>query len=138
MPESTRRGCGMVKGMADESRILAVETAFFSALVAGRTDTLDHLLAADFKLIDLTGALITKPELISAIAWGNLSFESIDPLESEVRSYGSMAVVTGQTKVAGQFGGMAFDAASRYTHIYVEVDGGHQLVAVQGTPILSE
>jgi Domain of unknown function (DUF4440) len=127
----------MVKLMDIESQVWAAEADYFNALMMQRTEVLDQLLHPDFTLIDLAGSVITRVELIGSIAWGNLSFETIEPVESTIRFFGQVAVVTGETRVSGQFGGTAFAANSRYTHVFLEHDGRHQLVSVQGTPIVS-
>ena len=125
-------------GMQDEAQVRAAESGFFSALVAGNTETLEHLLAADFTLVGINGALIGKSELIGAMAAGVLIFNRVEPVEAAVRFYGATAVVTGQTRMNGAFGGVPFAAESRYTHVFVGQDGRWQLVAAQGTPIAGE
>ncbi len=124
--------------MQDEAQVRAAESGFFSALVAGNTETLEHLLAADFSLVGINGALIDKSGLIGAIAAGLLIFYRIEPVEAAVRFYGGTAVVTGQTRMNGAFGEAPFAAESRYTHVFAEQDGRWQLVAAQGTPIAGE
>jgi len=128
--------CAMFKAMDNESRVRAAEAEFFSALLSADVAALDDLLADDFTLIGLNGALITKPDLRGAIAAGILVFERIDPVSADVRFYQHMAVVTGQTSMAGQFSGTAFTADSRYTHVFDGQNARCRLVAAQGTPIV--
>jgi hypothetical protein len=121
--------------MPDESSVRTAEADFFSALVAGDTGTLDRLLAADFTLIATNGMVISKGELMGAIAGGILVFDRIEPVSATVRSYGGTAVVTGQTKMSARFAGMSSVMDSRYTHVYVEMDGRLQFVTAQGTAV---
>ena len=116
--------------------VLAAERDFFAALIAGRVDTLEDLLTADFTLADLAGSLVEKPGLLAAIASKELQFEAIDQQEARIRFYGMAALVTGSTQMSGRFAGSPFTAASRYTHVYVEQDGRWRLAAAQGTPII--
>lgn len=125
----------MFKAMDNESRVRAAEAEFFSALLSADVAALDEVLADDFTLVGLNGALITKSDLRGAIAARILVFERIDPVSADVRFYQHIAVVTGQTRMAGQFGGNPFTADSRYTHVFDGRNTRCRLVAAQGTPI---
>lgn len=117
---------------------LAAEKQFFSALLGAKQEALDQVLADDFILIDvMSGSEISKPALLGAIASGTVQFESIEVIESKVRSFPHTAVVTGSTQMRVRFGEAPFSAHSRYTHVYVEQQGRWRLVAAQGTPITS-
>jgi hypothetical protein len=48
-----------------------------------------------------------------------------------------MAVITGQTEMAGWFGEQAFRARSRYTHVFVAEGEQWRMVTAQGTQIAS-
>jgi hypothetical protein len=121
--------------MPDESQVLAAERAFFAALIGGRPDNLDPLLLEDFTLVDLSGSLVTKSALLLAVGSGQLKFDVIDPVESQVRCYADTAIVVGRTRMEGRFQGEPFTFASRYTHVYRDHEGSARLVAAQGTPI---
>ena len=41
----------------------------------------------------------------------------------------------GWTRMRGAYGGAAFEAASRYTHVYVRMDGVWRMASAQGTKI---
>ena len=113
------------------------EQEFFTALVEADKTALDRLLADDFVLIDvLTGSEVPKSALLSAVADG-LQFEEINQIEFDTRVYGSVAIITGQTKMSGSYNGPRFDIDSRYTHVFVEQGNGWRLVAAQGTQILA-
>lgn len=125
--------------MQSESDPVAADQQFFAALLAADTADLDGLLADDFMLIDvMTGSEVPRAALLDVVGSGQLVFEAIDPAEVRRRRYGATAVVTGRTRMAGQYAGAAFAAASRYTHVYVEgAEGEWRMVAAQGTPIAS-
>jgi len=123
--------------MSDENDPLSAERAFFAALLAGSEADLKAILADDFVLVDvMSGSEISKLELLTVVGMGQLRFTKIDVHESRVRRYPpGTAVVNGRTEMAGWFGESAFSAHSRYTHVYVRMDGRWRLVAAQGTPI---
>ena len=123
--------------MKKELDPLAAEQEFFGALVAGKLEVLDQLLVDDFILVDvMRGGEITKPGLLAAVASGQAKFESIEPSETRVRSFGSTAIVNGRTEMRGRFGESAFAVRSRYTHVYVEQQGRLRLASAQGTQII--
>jgi len=125
--------------MEEVSDPLAVERAFFTALVEAGLETLDRVLADDFSLIDVVrGAEVTKASLLAVLGSGQLRFKAIEPTEQRVRHYSATAVVTGCTRMRAWFGGVPFATLGRYTHVYVEQQGRWRLVAAQGTPIASE
>jgi hypothetical protein len=115
---------------------LAVDSRFFIALVKPDQPELDRLLADDFIIIDvMRGSEIPKSAFVEAVVSRQVTFETIRPAERRVRSYPGTAVVTGRTQMKGRFGDAPFEASSRYTHVYVLLDGEWRMVSAQGTPI---
>lgn len=115
---------------------LGAEDAFFGALLSGDRAALQAVLMPDFLLIDvMSGSEIPAGILIEVVGSRQLRFESIDRIDSRVREYGDTAVVTGQTRMRGGYGDQAFEAHSRYTHVYVRREGAWRLASAQGTPI---
>jgi ketosteroid isomerase-like protein len=122
--------------MHDEPSPLAAEQQFFSSLIGGDVRALDRILGDDFLLIDvMTGSEVKKPQLLAVLGSGQLKFEAIQPVESQVRVYGITAVITGRTQMSGRFDETPFTASSRYTHVFVEDQGQWRLVSAQGTQI---
>lgn len=122
--------------MNAEAESLAAEDRFFATLLEGDTEGLDRVLADDFILIDvMTGSEIPKPSLLAVVGAGQLKFDIIERADHLVRIYQTTAVITGRTRMKGQFAGTSFATSSRYTHVYVEQQGVWRLVAAQGTQI---
>ncbi|MBA3832850.1 MAG: nuclear transport factor 2 family protein [Chthoniobacterales bacterium] len=112
------------------------EQEFFAALIEADLGTLDNVLSDDFVLIDvMSGSEIAKSALLEVIGSGQLKFGNIVREEFRVRTYGQTAVVTGRTKMRGEFNGQPFGASSRYTHVFVERGDRWRIVAAQGTQI---
>jgi ketosteroid isomerase-like protein len=120
-----------------ESEVKAAEDRFFESLLLGDRSGLDRILDDDFLLIDvMTGSEVPKAALLEVVGLRQLVFEAVARIDARVRSYEGTAVVTGQTRMKGQYGGASFSAHSRYTHVYVRGAGGSwRLVSAQGTPI---
>ena len=96
----------------------------------------DRFFAADFVLIDvMTGSEIPGSVLADLVGARQLVFDSVERIDSRVRTYGLAAVVTGQTRMRGRYQDQPFSAHSRYTHVYVGGDSGWRLASAQGTPI---
>jgi ketosteroid isomerase-like protein len=124
--------------MRDQADVLAAEREFFLSLTKPDAPALHRLLTDDFNLVALNGAILDRSALLAAVEGGQLQFETIQPVESAVRFYGSVAVVTGRTEMSGHSGEAPFYFKSRYTHVYAEQEGRWRLAAAQGTPILGE
>lgn len=112
-----------------------IDRKFLNVLVAREFGTLEGILADDFTLIDLSGAVVTKAAFLGNLRSGDLNFEAIQPGDVSVRVYDSTALVTGCTVMRGTYKGAPFAFNSRYTHAYVNKLGRWQMVAAQGTPI---
>ncbi len=122
--------------MHNQSDPLAAEQQFFSSLIGSDVRALDRILGDDFLLIDvMTGSEVKKPDLLAVLGSGQLKFEAIQPVESQVRLYGITAVITGRTQMSGRFGETPFTASSRYTHVFVKEQSQWRLVSAQGTQI---
>lgn len=121
-----------------DNEVRDAENRFFEALLLGDRAGLDRILDNDFLLIDvMTGSEVPKSALLDVVGSRQLVFEAIARIDARVRSYGGTAIVTGQTRMKGRYGGASFSPHSRYTHVYVSGAGGWRLVSAQGTPIAS-
>ena len=115
-----------------------VEQAFFRALIEADEAALERLMADDCLLIDvMSGSEVTRAQLIDTVASGRLQFDEIDRIDYRVRSYGMMAIVTGQTEMIGSFDGQTFKVPSRYTHVFVDQGFGWRMATAQGTQIIA-
>src|SRR5437867_2686015 len=105
--------------MRDRPDPLDSDHQFFSALVEGDLDALHQLLTDDFTLIEvMSGSQIGKAAFIEAMESGHLQFTAIESLDAAARIYHGCAIVTGRTHLGGRLGDTAFEAHSRYTHVF--------------------
>lgn len=120
-----------------EADVLSAERAWFDGLLASRVPQLEVLLTGDFQIIDVSsGTQADRAMLLGALEAGQLHFEAIDVIESQTRRYGDTVLVTGRTRMRGEFQGRPFGAHSRYTHVFVRQEGRWRLASAQGTPIV--
>ncbi|WP_177176712.1 nuclear transport factor 2 family protein [Faunimonas pinastri] len=120
---------------------LAADQAFFTALQAADSDSLNALLSDDFILVDvLSGSTIPKSVLVGFVGAGDLVFNEIerDPGDLIQRDYEGLTIIIGRTRMNMTYEGETFTAESRYTHVLIEdFELGWQLVSAQGTLIPS-
>lgn len=120
---------------------VAADRYFFESLISGDCDALGQLMSDDFVMVDvMRGGTVRKDDFLHAIDAGVLSFESIVVAEEEgiVRSYPGITIIVGRTRMRGRFADQPFEAASRYTHVFVQSDDGWSFVSAQGTPIVED
>jgi hypothetical protein len=79
-------------------RLRAIETTRLKALVDADTATARRLMADDFQLINPAGALLTREELLGAVAAGGIDFRVLEPSAPiAVRLSGDSAALRYQT-----------------------------------------
>ena len=99
---------------------------------------LDRIYAADFIGVGPSGAVRTKPQVISDFKSGELKFQSIITDEVQVRSYGNTAVETGHSTMNGQDRGKAVPRDNRFTRVWVKQQGHWQLVLNHYSPLIMQ
>lgn len=112
-----------------------IEQRLAAAWVAGDPSFHEKTLAEDWSVIDATGRVLSKTEMLAEafLVDGQITRGVID--EVDVRLFGDWAIVTGRTQAAGQNGGVDFDVALRFTDVFALRDGNWQVVASQATLI---
>ena len=115
-----------------------VESTFFESLISGDAVGLQRIVSNDVVLIDvMSGSEVSGPQLAEVLRSGSLKFHSIERLGFNVRVYGEVAIITGQTVMEGNFEGQQFKINSAYTHVFVKENQSWRMVSAQGTPVTS-
>ena len=83
------------------SELTEIEQKLVRAWIAGDRGTVDSILAADWSVIDLTGHVLTKPQVMQELGSGDRRIESGSVDELNVRVFGEVAIVTGRSVLAG-------------------------------------
>jgi ketosteroid isomerase-like protein len=119
-----------------EGTVKAADRAYAAALTGANIAKLEELLASDFVLIDvMSGSKVAKPDLIPLIASGVLKFDKLDSTPEQSFILADACILVGSSKMAGSYYDQAFEARSRYTHVFVRTDGQWKLTLAQGTGI---
>jgi ketosteroid isomerase-like protein len=105
------------------------------AAVESDLETFNTILASDWTSIDLTGRVLTKPQVLQELASKERQIEAASIDDIRVREFGEVAVVTGRTTATGSYQGQRSTVVLRFTDVFVKRAGRWQAVASQGTLI---
>jgi ketosteroid isomerase-like protein len=94
---------------------------------------IDNLLSEDWAVIDPSGRLLSKAEVLEEMVSGARQIESglIDQLR--IRLFGDIAVITGRTSVTGTYQGSRSTVKLRFTDVCERRNTAWQVVASQAT-----
>ncbi|HEY7913197.1 MAG TPA: nuclear transport factor 2 family protein [Blastocatellia bacterium] len=117
-----------------EQRLRKLNEEWVAAFVQGDTATLDRLMAED---CIFTYALQgdDKAQFISDIASGALRAESLKRDNVEVRVYGPTGVMFALDTADWHYRGRHIQGHYRTIHVYSEIDGKWQIVAIHASPL---
>ena len=90
---------------------------------------LDRIYADDFIGVGPSGAVRTKPQVISDFTSGELNFQSITTGDVQIRIYGNTALETGLSTMIGKDKGKAVPRDNRFTRVSIKQQGRWRLVA---------
>jgi ketosteroid isomerase-like protein len=117
------------------SELTEIEQKLVKAWIAGDRGTVDSILAADWSVIDLTGHVLTRQQVMQELGSGDRRIESGSVDELNVRVFGEVAIVTGRSVLAGSYQGQRASVVQRFTDVFARRDGRWQVVASQGTQV---
>ena len=113
-----------------------IEERLAKAWVEGDRAFIEQILADDWSVIDLTGRVLSKAEVLEeAFSANDRKVSSMQIDDVNVRSFGEWAIVTGRTRAAGEYQGEAVEVTLRFTDVFANRNGNWQAVASQATLI---
>ncbi len=101
------------------------------AIVRQDRAAIEANMAEDFRQIDGGGNLEDKASFIAGLVSPKLRIDPYTVEDFEVRLYGDVALLSGRTKMTGQYDGKPFQSHYRYIDIYVRRDGLWRIISVQ-------
>lgn len=123
-------------GGSDVAELLSgIEEQLAAAWVAGDNSFHERVLADDWSVIDLSGRVLSKAEVLEEAFSGDRQITSGRIDEIRVRPFGDWAIVTGRTHMAGRYHGEDMEVTLRFTDVFARRDGNWQVVASQATLI---
>ncbi|MFY9610883.1 MAG: nuclear transport factor 2 family protein [Blastocatellia bacterium] len=133
MPRSEEDAKGEVADAASE--LTQIEHQLVKLWVDGNRDAIDAILAHDWSVIDLTGRVLTKAQVMKEFGSGDRRIESGSIDDLKVRVFGEIAVVTGRSVLTGSYQGERASVVQRFTDVFAKRDDRWQAVASQGTQV---
>ncbi len=103
--------------------------------IARNVETVEEILADDWRGVTATGEIRTKKDAIAQLRARDVEIESVDLHDIEVRAYGECAVVTGRELRTGTCVGRDLSGPSQWTDVFVRIAGRWQIVASQSTMV---
>ena len=117
------------------TELIGIEHRLVKAWLDNDRATVDSILAADWSVIDLTGSVLTKSDVLKEFGSGERRIESGSVDELIVRSFGEVAIVTGRSVLSGSYKGQRASVVQRFTDIFAKRNGRWVIVASQGTQV---
>jgi len=114
-------------------QLTEIEHRLISAWVAGDPTLHERILADDWTVVEPTGRILTKAEVLRDSFAGEREITRSEIDQIKVRDFGSFAIVTGRTRVAGRIGGQGVDIALRFTDVFTISGGELRCAASHGT-----
>src|ERR1700723_4078242 len=114
--------------------ILSIHTDIFNrALKEQDFAALEGLYAGDYMLVRPDGSVLNKQEGLQDLRSGGLRFHSIELGQTEVRMYGSPAVLTAESQAASSRKGMERRSHFRLIAVYVQEGQSIKRIHFQST-----
>jgi ketosteroid isomerase-like protein len=114
--------------------ILSIHTDSFNrALKEQDYAALEGLYAGDYMLVRPDGSVLNKQEVLQDLRSGGLRFHSIELGQTEVRIYGSTAVLTAESQAVSSRHGVESRSQFRLIAVYVQQGQSIMLVHFQST-----
>ncbi len=116
--------------------ILSIHTDTFNrALKEQDYIALEGLYADDYMLVRPDGSVLNKQEVLRDLRSGGLRFHSIELSQTEVRMYGSTAVLTAESQAVSSRNGVESRSHFRLIAVYVQLGQSIKLVHFQSTSL---
>ena len=113
--------------------LTAIEEQLAAAWVNGDHVFIERVLSDDWSVIDPTGRILTKSEVLKEAFTGEREITEGQVDQINVRDLGDAAVVTGRTRMSGRYQGAEMTVALRFTDVFVRTSREWKCIASQGT-----
>jgi hypothetical protein len=97
--------------------------------------TIDRLLAPEWSVTHIDGAVATRAEVLRDFETGNNQLQESDIDELRFQVYEGFAIVTGRNHARGEYRGQKYDVTLRFTDVFVGGNGQWQAVASHASRI---
>jgi ketosteroid isomerase-like protein len=117
------------------AELKALSDRWDDAIVRKDRRAIEENMANDFRQIDGSGNVETKTSFVEDLMSVDLQINPYAVEEFEVRLYGNVALLSGRTRMSGQYKGKPFNSHYRYIDVYVRDRQGWKIVSVHITKL---
>ena len=125
-------------GSNAEQEVRKFERRLIEAVLQHDVETLNRLYADDFIFTGSFGEVFNKEQAIANYRSGDITYESIETGDVQVRVYGNTAVSVGRATIKAHYQGQDLSGPYRYTVVYVKRGEGWQEVAFHSSRIAQQ
>ena len=115
------------------TELTRIEEQLAAAWVNGDQQFIERILSDDWSVIDPTGRVLTKAEVLQEAFTGERTITEGKIDQVNVRDFGEWAIVTGRTRMSGSYQGEQMTVVLRFTDVFVRTSGEWKCIASQGT-----
>jgi ketosteroid isomerase-like protein len=108
---------------------------FYGALKKNDFEKLTQIYSDDYMLVRPDGSAFSKAQILDDLKSHSMSFNSIELTNEKIRIYGSVAVLTGDSKITSVRDGEESSTEFRLVAIYCKQSDRIVLVHFQSSPL---
>ncbi len=108
---------------------------FYGALKANDLEKLSRIYSDDYMLVRPDGSAFSKAQILDDLKAHVMRFESIELTNEKIRIFGSVGILTGDSKITTVRDGTRGNSAFRLVAVYSKQNGRIELVHFQSSPL---
>jgi len=130
MPTLSNENCS---GSVTPEEVWRVEQARYAAQTGGDFAALERMIGDDLVYIHSSSNVDTKASFIESQRSGTVKYRKMTPLETKVRAYGGVGIVSGRLDVEVNVRGQDNTLRLLFHSVWAQRAGGLQFVSWQAT-----
>ena len=108
---------------------------FYGALGKNHLEKLSEIYSEDYMLVRPDGSVFSKAQILADLSAHSMSFPSIELTNEKIRIYGSVGILTGDSRIASVRDGKESETRFRLVAVYSKRGGRIELVHFQSSPL---
>jgi ketosteroid isomerase-like protein len=108
---------------------------FYGALRTNDLEKLSQVYSDDYILVGPDGSAFSKPQILDDLKTHAMNFTSIELTSETIRTYGSVGILTGDSKITTVRDGKESETKFRLVAVYYKQNDRIQLVHFQSSPL---
>jgi hypothetical protein len=121
--------------MTAEEVLRVHRNVFYRSLINQAYEALADLYASEYMLVRSDGSVLNKEAVLRDLKLGGLTFKSIELVGEDVRIYGEIAILTGESQTLACRNGGELSSRFRLVAVYTCHAEEFKLIHFQSTPL---